>query len=86
LAFARLGDVAGVDLVALPVHFALWFPQMAQSAWTWSASLHIWPREFLEAGRVHDAVLLALPARADAAQASVLEQLAKVLRAGKGPQ
>jgi hypothetical protein len=80
MAFARVCDAAGVDVV--PVHFVIWFPQMAQSAFIWEPSPHIWTRELVEAGAVHDAIERALPARADAAQAIALERLIALLKSG----
>jgi hypothetical protein len=48
MAFARVCDAAGVDAPAVPVEFVIWFPQMAQSAFTWPPSPHIWTRETIE--------------------------------------
>src|SRR3981081_4650891 len=62
MAFARVCDAAGIDMLGVPAHFAIWFPQMAQSALTWPASPHIWTRDLLEAGSVRDAIVRALPA------------------------
>ena len=67
-------------MLTLLVHFAIWFPQMAQSAFTWEASPHIWTRELLGVQAMHEAVDKALPGRADVAQAVALEQLAGVLK------
>ena len=66
MAFARLGDAAGVDVLGVPAHFVIWFPQMGQGAFAWPASPHIWTRELLEAGAVREAIERALPARASA--------------------
>jgi len=80
MAFARVGDAAGVDVSKLPVHFLMWFPQMGQGAFGWEPSPHIWTRELLEARAVQEAVERALPARASAPQSTALERLAGVLK------
>jgi Nuclease-related domain len=67
LAFARVCDAAGVDILKLSMQFVMWF-------------LHIWTQEKLERGAVASAIETALPARLDAAQWIALERLAKVLQ------
>jgi hypothetical protein len=80
MAFARVCDAAGVDMLALPVHFAIWFPNMAQSAFSWQPSPHIWTREQTEQGAVHAAIERALPSSASAAQSIALGQVVTRLR------
>jgi hypothetical protein len=82
LAFARLCDAAGVDALAVPVEFVIWFPQMAQSAFTWPSSPHIWTRETIELEDICGTVERLLPARASAAGSSALQGLTAVLQTG----
>jgi Nuclease-related domain len=82
MAFARVCDVAGVDVLALPVHFVIWFPQMAQSAFTWEPSPHIWTREAIEAGEVGARIERLLPARASAPASAALWRLVAAVKGG----
>lgn len=77
LAFARVCDAAGVDALAVPVEFAIWFRQMAQSAFTWPT------RETIELEDISGTVERLLPARMSAAAAIALQGLAAVLQRGR---
>jgi hypothetical protein len=78
--FARVCDAAGVDVLTLPVHWVIWFPHMAQSAFTWKRSPHIWTREACERGAVRALVAEVLPQGANAAQIAGLQQVGRTLR------
>jgi hypothetical protein len=82
LGFARVCDVAGVDMLSLPVHFVIWVPQMAQSAFTWKASPYIWTREILEVSVLQAAIAAASPARISAPAATAIDRLRVVLKCG----
>jgi hypothetical protein len=84
MGFARLCDAAGVEVLQLPAHFVIWFPQMGQAAFTWLPSPHIWTREAIVVGAIGDLVRRALTARASAAQAASLQRLLMTLGGGRG--
>jgi hypothetical protein len=75
-------DAAGVDVLGVPVYFAVWFPQMAQSAFVWEPSPYIWTREMIRAGELQYAIERALQGRARAEQAIALGQVAATLKGG----
>jgi Nuclease-related domain len=83
MAFARVCDASGVDVTSLPVHFAVWFPQMGQGAFTWKPSPHIWAREAIEVGDVGERIERLLPGRASATATAALTRLVAVLK-GQG--
>jgi Nuclease-related domain len=82
MAFARVCDVAGIDVLAVPLHLAIWLPQMAQTALTWEPSPHIWTRETVEGGGVGAMMGQMLPAQVSAAQGFALGQLTGALLRG----
>jgi hypothetical protein len=80
MAFARVCDAAGVDVLALPVHFAIWFPQMAQSAFAWEPSPHIWTRETMGTEALNSAIERALRPRLRASAAIALGRVVAALK------
>jgi len=85
MGFTRVCDAVGVDVLTVPVHFAIWFPQMAQSAFTWPASLHIWTmHEATDPGHLARQIASALPARTSAAEAAGLATIGEVLKQDRG--
>jgi hypothetical protein len=82
MAFARVCDAAGVDVLQLPVHFVIWFPQMGEAAFTWRPSPHIWTREAIAVGAIGDLVQRTLTAQPCPSASAALELLASVLRLG----
>lgn len=84
MALARVCDAAGVDVLAIPLHLAIWLPQMAQSALTWEPSPHIWTRETIEAGGVGAMIEQLLPEQVGGEQGIALGQLTAALLRGGG--
>ena len=58
----------GVPHDAVPVHEAIWFPQMGQAGLRWQPSPHILTRELLEPRALRVVIEVALPLRRDVEQ------------------
>jgi len=79
LGFAGICRAAGVAVGSVPVHLAIWFPQMGQGAFVWKPTPHIWTRELIEAAAVDDAIEVAVPPAVSGAQRLALGRVAAVL-------
>lgn len=79
MALARIGDAVGIDVSTAPVHHVVWFPMMAQSAFPWRASDHIWTRETCEDGAVDAVIARALPRPASNAGERILRTFVAAL-------
>lgn len=63
LAMIEVWTAIGVARDAVPVHEAIWFPQMGQGGLRWQPSPHILTRETLEPAALRATIELALPLR-----------------------
>ena len=68
LAMTEVWAALGVAHDAVPVHEAIWFPQMGQAGLRWPPSPHILTRELLEPTALRATIELALPLRGDVEQ------------------
>lgn len=71
-AMTEVWAVIGVAHDAVPVHEAIWFPQMSQAGLRWQPSPHILTRELLELQALRAAIETALPLRGGDAEQQVL--------------
>ena len=62
-AMTEVWAVIGVAHDAVPVHEAIWFPQMGQAGLRWQPSPHILTRELLEPAALRATIETALPPR-----------------------
>ena len=83
----RLRDLfaaAGIADNAVPVHMAVWFPEMGQAGLHWQPSPHILTRESLEPGAVGELVGAGLAEPLSAMQVAALGHILAVLAGTRG--